>query len=102
MRCAITFVAVLLSCLLPASMHGDQRSAVRLTELGVVNGNFSDLAGMSDQGGGWFRGVPVGWKATGAFPLYAVHAGTDGKQPACNVSQLGCLEQNIGTLAQAH
>jgi hypothetical protein len=47
------------------------------------------------------EGVPVGWKATSACPLYAVHAGADGKQPACNVAQLGYLEQNIGTLTQA-
>jgi hypothetical protein len=34
-------------------------------------------------------------------PFYSVHTGAEGKQPASNVSQLGLLEQNVGTLAQA-
>jgi hypothetical protein len=70
--------------------------------LRVVNGDFSDLAGLKPQDGhGWHAGVPAGWKSPAAFPLYAVHAGAEGKQPACNVSTLGLLEQSVGTLSQA-
>ena len=77
-------------------------AALQAADLRVVNGDFSDLSGLKPHGGhGWHEGVPAGWKATAACPLYAVHAGADGKQPACNVAQLGYLEQNIGTLTQA-
>ncbi len=70
-------------------------------DLRVVNGDFSDLSGMEPSGGhGWYQGVPAGWKASAAHARYAVHAGADG-QPACNVSQLGTLEQAVGTLAGA-
>ena len=76
--------------------------AARPADLGVVNGDFSDLGGLTPHGGhGWHQGVPVGWTATAAFPLYAVHAGNAGSQPACNVSQLGALEQRVGTLSAA-
>lgn len=69
--------------------------------LRVVNGDFSDLNGLKPYGGhGWYEGIPSGWQSSSKTPLYAVHAGVDGKQPACNVSQLGLLEQNVGTLTQ--
>ncbi len=90
MRLALTLLTALL--LVPLA-------ALQAAELRVVNGDFSDLSGLKPHGGhGWHEGVPAGWKATAACPLYAVHAGADGKQPACNVAQLGYLEQNIGTL----
>lgn len=76
--------------------------ALHAAGLGVVNGNFSDLTGLKPHGEpGWHEGVPAGWKASSIIPTYAVHTGVDGKQPACNVSQLGFLEQNVGTLPQA-
>ena len=65
-------------------------SGLLAADLCVVNGDFSDLSGLKPHGGhGWHEGVPAGWKATAAFPRYAVHAGADGKQPACKVSVLG-------------
>ncbi len=68
----------------------------------VVNGDFSDLSELQPFGGsGWYQGVPAGWRASSKTPFYSVHTGADGKQPACNVSQLGVLEQNVGTLTQA-
>jgi len=77
-------------------------SSLHAADLRVVNGDFSDLSGLKPQGEqGWLEGVPAGWKSTAAAPLYAVHAGADGKQPACNVSQLGPMEQHVGTLSQA-
>lgn len=70
-------------------------------ELAVVNGDFSDLEGLKPFGGpGWYQGVPAGWTATSKTPFYSVHTGADGKQPACNVSQLGFLEQTVGTLSE--
>ncbi len=78
------------------------RSSAAQEPLHVVNGDFSDLSELKPFGGhGWYEGVPVGWQTSSKTPLYAVHTGTDGKQPACNVSQLAVLEQNVGTLAQA-
>ena len=78
------------------------RSYAAQEPLRVVNGDFSDLSELKPFGGhGWYEGVPAGWQASSKTPLYAVHTGADGKQPACNVSQLGVLEQNVGTLTQA-
>ena len=50
---------------------------------------------------GGIRGCPPAGRHHRQTPLYSVHTGADGKQPACNVSQLGFLEQNVGTLTQA-
>ena len=76
--------------------------ALHAAGFGVVNGDFSDLSGLKPHGDpGWHQGVPAGWQASSITPTYAVHTGVDGKQPACNVSQLGRLEQNVGTLPQA-
>ena len=78
------------------------RSYAAQEPLRVVNGDFSDLSELKPFGGhGWYEGVPAGWQASSKTPLYAVHTGAAGKQPACNVSQLGVLEQNVGTLTQA-
>ncbi|MBM4088797.1 MAG: hypothetical protein FJ276_05110 [Planctomycetes bacterium] len=77
-------------------------AALHAADIGVVNGDFSDLSGLEPLGGhGWHQGIPAGWKSSARASLYAVHTGSDGKQPVCNVSQLGILEQNVGTLAQA-
>ena len=77
------------------------RRMPRQEPLRVVNGDFSDLSELKPFGGhGWYEGVPAGWKTSSKTPLYSVHTGADGKQPACNVSQLGVLEQNVGTLTR--
>ena len=66
----------------------------------VVNGDFSDLAGLSDQGGGWYSGLPAGWTSsehlTGNF--YAVSLSGGSTPPVCNPSTLRFLEQKVGTL----
>jgi hypothetical protein len=75
--------------------------ALQAGDLGVANGDFSDLSGLKPHGGhGWYQGVPAGWKTSTKMPFYSVHAGADGKQPACNVSTLGLLEQNVGALTR--
>jgi hypothetical protein len=40
----------------------------RVEALSVVNGGFSDLIGLTDQGGGWYQGVPAGWTSTAENP----------------------------------
>jgi hypothetical protein len=93
MRHNLSLLAILLLAP-PAALHA--------ADLRVVNGDFSDLSGLVPFGGhGWYQGIPTGWKASSKTPSYSVHAGADGKRPVCNVSQLGLLEQNVGTLAQA-
>lgn len=78
------------------------RSLEAQEPLRVINGDFSDLRELKPFGDhGWYEGIPAGWQSSAKTPRYAVHAGADGKQPACNVSQLGVLTQNVGTLTQA-
>ena len=59
-------------------------------QLSVVNGDFSDLTGLTSEGGGWYSGVPTNWISTGA----ATYSQQNG---VCNVSQLGYFDQNVGT-----
>jgi len=63
----------------------------------LLNGDFSDLTGMTDQGGGWYSGVPAGW--TGTANDYAVNASLGTTPPVCNPSTLGTLKQNVGTFS---
>ncbi len=70
--------------------------------LRLVNGDFSDLAGLSStRGAGWYDGVPTGWRATASDPPYAVKVTGTSKAPICNVSQLGPLMQEAGTVTEA-
>ena len=91
---AVQSIGLLLASLLPAAaLHG--------ADLKVINGNFRDLSGLTPlAGNAWYQGCPAGWKTSAKNPLYAVNLGTDGKHPACNVSQLGALEQDLGKLTQ--
>jgi hypothetical protein len=63
----------------------------------VLNGNFSDLTGLTSQGGGWYAGLPFGW--TGSAGDYAVNSNLGATPPTCNPSQLGVLRQSVGMLA---
>ena len=71
----------------------------RVEALSVVNGGFSDLIGLTDQGGGWYQGVPAGWTSTAENPLYAVFtsSGSGNPPPVANLGQLPVLRQNVGT-----
>ncbi|MFA6560647.1 MAG: glycoside hydrolase family 99-like domain-containing protein [Verrucomicrobiia bacterium] len=64
--------------------------------LRVVNGDFSDLAGMTQGQDAWYAGLPKGW--LGSSGTYAVHAKRGAPPPACNVSNLGFFRQNVGVL----
>ena len=70
--------------------------------LRLVNGDFSDLAGLSStRGEGWHDGVPTGWRAAARDHAYAVIIPGSPRSPICNVSQLGYLLQQAGTLTHA-
>ena len=66
---------------------------------GVVNGDFSDLTGLTTGNDGWHGGLPKGWG--GAGNTYAVHAKRGETPPTCNPSTLGFFRQNVGTLKRA-
>lgn len=42
--------------------------------LSLVNGDFQNSAGLTSLGGGWYKGVPVGW--TGRDVNYSMYAGS--------------------------
>ena len=64
--------------------------------LDVVNGDFSDLTGLTPENDGWFSGLPKGW--TGSSGDYAVNNKYGATPPICNPSRLGRLSQPVGTL----
>ena len=65
-------------------------------ELEVVNGDFSDLAGLTPGNDGWYSGTPKGW--LGSNTLYTVNGKEGATPPVCNPSRLGQLSQFVGTL----
>lgn len=70
--------------------------------LRLVNGDFTDLTGMSSpRGDGWYDGVPRGWLADSRDNSYALKNRGGADHPICNVSQLGYLLQEAGTLTEA-
>jgi len=71
--------------------------------LRLVNGDFSDITGLSAHAGapGWYDGVPVGWQSSATDTAYCLHAQDGATPPTCNVAQLGFLEQAGGVLAEA-
>jgi len=64
--------------------------------LAVINGDFSDLAGLKSDNDGWYSGLPKGW--TGSADHYAVNSKYGATPPVCNPSRLGRLSQAVGTL----
>jgi hypothetical protein len=64
--------------------------------LEVVNGDFSDLTGLTQSNDGWYSGVPNGW--TGSSNRYVINGKSGAKPPICNPSQLGRLCQQLGTV----
>ncbi|MEY4916362.1 MAG: hypothetical protein RL616_275, partial [Verrucomicrobiota bacterium] len=70
--------------------------ATAQARLEIINGDFSDLTGLTKQNDGWFSGLPKGW--TGSGDDYAVNDKSGATPPACNPSRLGRLNQSVGTL----
>jgi len=64
--------------------------------LNVVNGDFSDLGGLTAANEGWHGGLPKGWQGT--TNTYAIHAAQGATPPTCNPSTLGFFRQSIGTV----
>ncbi|MHB8969213.1 MAG: glycosyltransferase WbsX family protein [Pirellulaceae bacterium] len=64
----------------------------------VVNGDFSDLTGLTKGSDAWYSGLPKGWSGSGNS--YALHARDGATPPTCNPSQLGFLRQSVGTLVR--
>ena len=67
--------------------------------LKVVNGDFSDLAGLTQKSDGWYAGLPKGW--TGSEGSYALHTKRGATAPTCNPSTLGFFRQQVGVLEAA-
>jgi len=69
--------------------------------LRVINGDFADVSGLTAGANGWHAGVPRGWKSDSKDTTYAVHDQAGPGSPVCNVSVLGFLLQEVGTIAEA-
>ena len=74
-------------------------TATMQAHLKVVNGDFSDLTGLTPGNDGWFSGTPQGW--SGAGDNYAVNQKSGATPPVCNPSRVDHLHQQIGTLEEA-
>jgi hypothetical protein len=64
----------------------------------LVNGDFSDVTGMTAAAGGWYDGLPPGWNSTGHPTGWAYATLLTAGEYVCNPSQLNNLQQNAGTL----
>lgn len=91
-----TFCIALLIVSLPAAWSAEVPPPAPLH---VVNGDFSDLSGLTRGQDAWYGGLPKGWR--GSENTYAVHAQRGATPPTCNPSTLGFLRQNVGSLEQA-
>ena len=95
------FVCAMLLALATAATRlcGAGQAATVPKRLEVVNGDFSDLTGLTQGNDGWYSGLPKGW--TGSSNSYAVNSRKGATPPICNPSQLGLLRQQVGTLEKA-
>ena len=71
-------------------------SAVAQVIGNVVNGNFSDLSGLTGLANSWYAGVPAGW--IGPAVNYTVNSALGATPPTANPSVFGVLRQILGTL----
>ena len=68
--------------------------------LSIANGDFSDLSGLTAGANRWYNGVPTGWESTATDTRYSVRSEGRETDALCNLSQLGFLSQEAGTLIQ--
>jgi len=103
MKHALAFLTVLLlgplAGLYAADAPQAAQPAASQTPLCVVNGDFSDLAGLTLGQDGWYGGLPKGW--SGSAGTYAVHDRRGATPPTCNPSTLGFFRQKVGVLKKA-
>ena len=64
----------------------------------LVNGDFSDLTGMTPDAGGWYNGLPLGWSSTTHPTGYGYAVQNNSGDYVWNPSQLNKLQQEAGTL----
>ena len=73
------------------------------SQLVLTNGGFQDLTGLTNQGGGWYAGVPAGWSSSTTSLTFNVINWNSGNL-AANLQTLGTpspfapLYQSVGTL----
>jgi len=60
--------------------------------LAVSNGDFSDLTGLTNAGGGWYHGTPTAWSLTGS-DQYVINYNR------VNLEGKGTFSQSLGTVA---
>jgi len=94
---------LLVKALIMLCIASSQAVAQNEAALEVVNGDFSDLSGMTGPDPhGWYRGMPAGWQAQSRNVEdegnYAVNAYDGATKPVCNVCQLGFLKQQVGVV----
>ena len=65
--------------------------------LTVSNGDFSNLSGLTNHGGGWYGGVPTGWSTQVAGPSYTFKNGVANLQTLGPASPFHPLYQDLGT-----
>ena len=90
------FAALLVA--FPLVAHGADATSQAAEQLHVVNGDFSDLTGLTAGPSGWYAGLPAGWQ--GGAAQYALQATGGAATAVCNPSTLGFFRQKAGTLAQ--
>ena len=73
-----------LTCALVLLCLGGQANAA----LTITNGDFQDLTGLTDIGGGWYNGVPTGWSSATTNLSYNVIDWNSGDL-AANIQTLG-------------
>jgi autotransporter-associated beta strand protein len=87
--------------LLLAGMIAHLPPTARAGTLSVTNGSFTNLTGLTDNGGGWYGGIPAGW-STGTTPANAYTVLLSGGTYYANLQTLGAawppFEQNVGTV----
>lgn len=76
------------------TIFASSRSQGALT---VSNGDFSNLSGLTDLGGGWYGGVPAGWSTQVVGPSYTVLNGVANLQSLGPTSPFQPFYQDIGT-----
>jgi hypothetical protein len=91
-----------LTCGLVLLCLGGQANAA----LTITNGNFQDLTGLINQGGGWYNGVPTGWSSTTPALTYNVLDWNSGNyaanlQTLSTTSPFRPLYQSAGLLQSA-
>ena len=92
MKTQVSLVPVVLMVL--GTIFAGNRSHGALT---VSNGDFSNLSGLTNTGGGWYGGVPTGWSTQAAASNYTVLNGVANLQSLGPASPFHPLYQDLGT-----